>query len=418
MLKHQKQDLSRQYAVANVPSSKFKLEDNRPVQKKANKTGLPDQLKTGIENLSGHSMDDVKVHYNSAKPAQLNAHAYAQGSDIHVASGQEHHLPHEAWHVVQQKQGRVKPTKQLKAKVNINDDAGLEKEADVMGNKALQRVAKHPGTELKAKGTAGDSVQLARMPKKKKKKKKQNNRQGGHQQQQQAQAEAPGFSIVEHYMHKLPHLWDLLTSFRRQRMLVTSTLTRTYLHYMKDAAEPYIDVSTIKLLHPNSLTDTKTNKRYHIILDYINKNHVNTLSKGTINTLIPSDEAIQVAKIGDNQYISLQGVGRIVALREAANTAGITLTAQLDAYDLTTFPLIPGQMDAISESYKYDESAISRAALPLLLTVGVNYLTGGKVVSMATWLASTVYHLMENHLAPSGKGGDFTYPRGGTKIGD
>jgi hypothetical protein len=34
-------------------------------------------------------MDDVKVHYNSAKPAQLNAHAYAQGTDIHIASGQE-----------------------------------------------------------------------------------------------------------------------------------------------------------------------------------------------------------------------------------------------------------------------------------------------------------------------------------------
>ncbi|WP_305982798.1 eCIS core domain-containing protein [Roseivirga thermotolerans] len=107
-----------------------------PVQKKSNLTGLPDQLKTGIENLSGHSMDDVKVHYNSSKPAQLQAHAYAQGNQIHLAPGQEKHLPHEAWHVVQQKQGRVKPTMQFQHKVNINDDAGLEKEADVMGEKA------------------------------------------------------------------------------------------------------------------------------------------------------------------------------------------------------------------------------------------------------------------------------------------
>ena len=107
-----------------------------PIQRKENKTGLPDNLKTGVENLSGHSMDDVKVHYNSPKPAQLKAHAYAQGTDIHVASGQEKHLPHEAWHVVQQKQGRVKPTMQMKGKVNVNDDSGLEKEADVMGAKA------------------------------------------------------------------------------------------------------------------------------------------------------------------------------------------------------------------------------------------------------------------------------------------
>src|SRR4051812_35102919 len=60
-----------------------------PVKKKENDTGLPDTLKSGIENLSGHSMDDIKVHYNSPKPAQLNAHAYAQGSEIHVAAGQE-----------------------------------------------------------------------------------------------------------------------------------------------------------------------------------------------------------------------------------------------------------------------------------------------------------------------------------------
>ena len=107
------------------------------IQTKNNSTGLPDNLKSGIENLSGHSMDDVKVHYNSDKPARVNAHAYAQGTNIHIASGQEKHLAHEAWHVVQQKQGRVKPTLQMKGKVNVNDDKGLEKEADVMGNKAV-----------------------------------------------------------------------------------------------------------------------------------------------------------------------------------------------------------------------------------------------------------------------------------------
>lgn len=83
-------------------------------------------------------MDGVHVHYNSDKPAQLNAQAYAQGTDIHLARGQEKHLPHEAWHVVQQRQGRVKPTRQMKGEVYINDDSGLENEADAMGQKALQ----------------------------------------------------------------------------------------------------------------------------------------------------------------------------------------------------------------------------------------------------------------------------------------
>ena len=100
-------------------------------------SALPETLKKGTEKMSGFSMDEVQVHYNSSKPAQLNAKAYAQGSDIHVANGQEEHLPHEAWHVVQQKQGRVSPTVQKKNNVAINDDEGLEREADVFGAKAI-----------------------------------------------------------------------------------------------------------------------------------------------------------------------------------------------------------------------------------------------------------------------------------------
>ncbi|NTE21033.1 DUF4157 domain-containing protein [Agrobacterium tumefaciens] len=126
------------FQKSQVAALSAEKSDEAPVQKKANTKGLPDQLKSGIENLSGHSLDDVKVHYNSSQPAQLNAHAYAQGNQIHLAPGQEKHLPHEAWHVVQQKQGRVKPTLQMKEKVNINDDKSLENEADVMGAKALQ----------------------------------------------------------------------------------------------------------------------------------------------------------------------------------------------------------------------------------------------------------------------------------------
>ena len=135
-----------------------------PIQMKENNTGLPDNLKSGVENLSGHSMDDVNVHHNSDKPAQLQAAAYAQGTDIHLGPGQEKHLPHEAWHVVQQKQGRVKPTMQMKGEINVNDDYGLEKEADLMGQKALQLkgkedVSNDSGLEKKADSTRAKTLQ-------------------------------------------------------------------------------------------------------------------------------------------------------------------------------------------------------------------------------------------------------------------
>lgn len=131
--------------AARIIQAKGEMIRNKQVLsevQRPNKTGLPDRLKIGIEKLSGYSMDDVRVHYNSDKPTQLQAYAYAQGMDIHVASGQEKHLSHEAWHVVQQMQGRVKPTMQMKG-VQINDDQRLEREADEMEQRASQFTHDH-----------------------------------------------------------------------------------------------------------------------------------------------------------------------------------------------------------------------------------------------------------------------------------
>ena len=119
-----------------------------------NNTGLPDNLKAGVEQLSGLDMSDVKVHYNSSKPASVQAYAYTQGTDIHVAPGQEKHLGHEAWHVAQQKQGRVQPTTSVGG-MPVNDDAGLENEADVMGGKAVQMKQK----ENKSRAVANPAAQ-------------------------------------------------------------------------------------------------------------------------------------------------------------------------------------------------------------------------------------------------------------------
>lgn len=122
--------------VQCVADPKRELVQQKPIQKQENNTGMPDNLKAGLESLSGFDLSDVRVQYNSDKPAQLQALAYAQGNDIHIGPGQEKHLPHEGWHVVQQKQGRVQPTMQMR-NVAINDDSELEKEADVMGERSL-----------------------------------------------------------------------------------------------------------------------------------------------------------------------------------------------------------------------------------------------------------------------------------------
>ena len=112
-----------------------KAEYKETNEKKPNRTGMPDRLKSGLENLSGYDLSPVRVHYNSPKPKQIGALAYTQGTNIHIGPGQQKHLPHEGWHAVQQMQGRVRPTIQKKG-MAINDEVHLEHEADLMGVKA------------------------------------------------------------------------------------------------------------------------------------------------------------------------------------------------------------------------------------------------------------------------------------------
>jgi hypothetical protein len=128
-------------------NTKSRLEKPKPeswrrttsgTQELPNRTGLPDGLKSGVETLSGLSLDDVRVHYHSSRPAQLQALAFTQGTEIHVASGQERHIPHEAWHVVQQKRGQVKATGTI-GNLALNDEPQLELEADAMGREATRR---------------------------------------------------------------------------------------------------------------------------------------------------------------------------------------------------------------------------------------------------------------------------------------
>lgn len=99
--------------------------------------GLPEGLRASVERLSGQAMDDVEVHRDSSQPGRVRADAFTRGASIHLAPGQERHLPHEAWHVVQQKQGRVRPTLRENG-FAVNDDAVLEREADVMGARAVR----------------------------------------------------------------------------------------------------------------------------------------------------------------------------------------------------------------------------------------------------------------------------------------
>ena len=114
-----------------------KQDDNsqQQIQRKPNKTGIPDRLKAVVEHFSGVSLDEVRVHYNSEKPAEMGALAYAEYPNIYIGPGQEKHLPEEVWHIVQQIKGEVSATTSIAGK-KVNDSPQLEDKAKTEGTKA------------------------------------------------------------------------------------------------------------------------------------------------------------------------------------------------------------------------------------------------------------------------------------------
>lgn len=132
---------------------------NEKTAPEKDKTGIPNRMKKGFEHSSGFSFDDVRVHYNSEKPAQLHAHAYTQGNEVYVAPGQEKHLPHELGHVVQQKSDMVKPTGEIGG-LPLNDDEAMENGADMIAKRA-ENTGNLGGTPVQAKFMGDGVVQRA-----------------------------------------------------------------------------------------------------------------------------------------------------------------------------------------------------------------------------------------------------------------
>jgi hypothetical protein len=112
-----------------------------PLRPKAGGLPLPSEVRTKMETAFSADFSDVRVHIGHEATA-LGAIAYTWGTNIHFAPGQynphtlqgQKLLGHELWHVLQQKQGRVKNP--FGGGVAVVQDHALEAEADRMGIKA------------------------------------------------------------------------------------------------------------------------------------------------------------------------------------------------------------------------------------------------------------------------------------------
>jgi len=112
-----------------------------PMRPKAGGLPLPAEVRTKMETAFGADFSDVRVHVGH-EATSLGAIAYTWGTNIHFAPGQynphtlqgQKLLGHELWHVLQQKQGRVRNP--FGGGVAVVQDHALEAEADRMGVKA------------------------------------------------------------------------------------------------------------------------------------------------------------------------------------------------------------------------------------------------------------------------------------------
>jgi len=143
---HGKQTLTEQLPG---PPTQFKAAapaDGRPGEPPRIESGggqpLPGDLRVQMERSMGEDFSSVRVHQGK-HVNQMGALALTQGDQLHFAPGQyqpgsssgDQLIGHELAHVKQQRQGRVAATTQAKG-VAVNNDTGLEAEADTWGSMA------------------------------------------------------------------------------------------------------------------------------------------------------------------------------------------------------------------------------------------------------------------------------------------
>jgi hypothetical protein len=147
---------AKQAAQLQTMADGHSVQQQQPIQKKENNTGLPDNLKTGsggpmpadvqakMESAFGTDFSDVQIR-EGPEASSIGAVAFTRGNELHFAPGQydprsqsgQKLLGHELAHVVQQREGRVRPTTQAKG-LAVNADPTLEREADEMGARAVR----------------------------------------------------------------------------------------------------------------------------------------------------------------------------------------------------------------------------------------------------------------------------------------
>jgi hypothetical protein len=106
---------------------------------------LDEDSERAMSAAFGVDMSPVRVVRDSGLPVGLGAQAVARGTEVHMApgapgrgtDGERRLLAHELAHVVQQSEGRVRPTASV-GDLEVSTDRGLEQDADAAAERVMR----------------------------------------------------------------------------------------------------------------------------------------------------------------------------------------------------------------------------------------------------------------------------------------
>lgn len=178
--------------------------------------------------------------------------------------------------------------------------------------------------------------------------------------------------------------------YRQLRMRTVSTALRNGMHYAGGGTRRAVNIFSITLLHGWNTTNTKTAQRITSLtnsrIPAVQNTAVAPLTAQQIDAIMPSTEEIQIVEPANapGTYVTLQGVGRLVAIRQWLQDNGVFANFYVEVMCYPASGMGANQLVDISSTYDAQESFLSRNIIgPAIYAAGTIAAVG--LTALGAW---------------------------------
>lgn len=180
--------------------------------------------------------------------------------------------------------------------------------------------------------------------------------------------------------------------YRQLRMRTVSTALRNGMHYAGGGTRRAVNIFNITLLHGWNTSNTKTAQRIKSLTESgiaaVQNTAVAPLTAHQIDTIMPSTEEIQIVERANapGTFVTLQGVGRLVAIRKWLQDNGVFANFYVEVMCYPASGMGANQLVDISNTYDAQESFLSRNIIgPAIYATGTIAAMG--LAALGAWAA-------------------------------